>query len=97
MQTTLGKLYASWRRVQRADNPEAYARKVLMRTYLSHVRKRSSGETPRGQLPESPAADSDQELWLRWTRKDPTNAPVPVTAGSAEPKPPVASPPAATR
>jgi RNA polymerase sigma-70 factor (sigma-E family) len=62
VQTTLGKLYASWRRVQRADSPEAYARKVLMRTYLSHVRKGSSGETPRGQLPESPAADSDQAL-----------------------------------
>jgi alkaline phosphatase len=28
-----------------------------------------------------PATDSDQELWLRWTRKGPTNAPVPITAG----------------
>jgi alkaline phosphatase len=28
-----------------------------------------------------PATDSDQELWLRWTRSGPTNAPVPVTAG----------------
>src|SRR6185312_2612128 len=62
VQTTLGKLYASWRRVQRADNPAAYARKVLMRTYLSNMRKSSSGETPRGQLPESPAADPDQAL-----------------------------------
>lgn len=26
------------------------------------------------------ATDSDQELWLRWTRKGPTNAPVPITA-----------------
>ena len=62
VQTTLGKLYASWRRVQRADSPEAYARKVLMRTYLSHVRKSSNGETPKEQLPESPAAASDQAL-----------------------------------
>jgi alkaline phosphatase len=28
-----------------------------------------------------PATDSDQELWLRWTRRGPTNAPVPITAG----------------
>jgi len=31
---TLGKLYSSWRRVQRADDPGAYARTVLKRTYL---------------------------------------------------------------
>lgn len=28
-----------------------------------------------------PAADSDQQLWLRWTRKGPTNSPVPLAAG----------------
>jgi alkaline phosphatase len=28
-----------------------------------------------------PAADSDQELWLRWTRNRPTNAPAPIAAG----------------
>src|SRR3954464_8933999 len=62
VQTTLGKLYASWRRVQRADNPGAYARTVLMRTYLSHMRKHSSGETPREHLPETAADESDQAL-----------------------------------
>jgi RNA polymerase sigma-70 factor (sigma-E family) len=64
VQTTLGKLYASWRRVQRAENPAAYARKVLLRTYLSHARKRSSGETPRERLPDIAAAGSDQALRL---------------------------------
>lgn len=62
VQTTLGKLYASWRRVQRADSPEAYARTVLTRTYLSHVRKRSSRETPRERLPDAAAAEPDQAL-----------------------------------
>ncbi|MDN3355152.1 SigE family RNA polymerase sigma factor [Actinomadura sp. DC4] len=62
VQTTLGKLYVSWRRVQRADNPGAYARTVLMRTYLSHVRKHSSGESSRGELPETAADESDQAL-----------------------------------
>jgi alkaline phosphatase len=28
-----------------------------------------------------PATDSDQQLWLRWTRTGPTNGPVPITAG----------------
>ncbi|MDL4771930.1 SigE family RNA polymerase sigma factor [Actinomadura xylanilytica] len=62
VQTTLGKLYASWRRAQRADNTEAYARKVLMRTYLSHMRKRSNRETPRDQMPDTAATGGDQEL-----------------------------------
>jgi len=62
VQTTLGKLYASWRRVQRADNPAAYARTVLMRTYMSHVRKQSNQETPSRRLPETAAADADQAL-----------------------------------
>ena len=62
VQTTLGKLYASWRRVQRADNPGAYARTVLMRTYLSHVRKHSSKETPWRRLPETAATEADQAL-----------------------------------
>ena len=62
VQTTLGKLYASWRRVQRADNPGAYARTVLVRTYVSHMRKHSSREMPRQELPESAADESDQAL-----------------------------------
>ncbi|GAA2129880.1 SigE family RNA polymerase sigma factor [Actinomadura napierensis] len=62
VQTTLGKLYASWRRVQRADSPEAYARTVLTRTYLSHLRKSSNRETPRERLPDAVAAESDRAL-----------------------------------
>lgn len=64
VQTTLGKLYASWRRVQRADNPAAYARTVLMRTYMSHMRKHSNRETPSWRLPESSTPGADQALRL---------------------------------
>jgi alkaline phosphatase len=40
------------------------------------------GPPPRGgEDGPFPATDSDQDLWLRWTRKGPTNAPVPITAG----------------
>ncbi|WP_433473852.1 SigE family RNA polymerase sigma factor [Spirillospora sp. CA-142024] len=62
VQTTLGKLYASWRKVQRADSPEAYARTVLTRTYLSHMRKRSSREAPRERLPDAAGPEVDHAL-----------------------------------
>ncbi|GAA5116190.1 alkaline phosphatase [Pseudonocardia adelaidensis] len=39
------------------------------------------GATRPGADGPYPAADSDQQLWLRWTRTGPTNGPVPITAG----------------
>lgn len=45
-QTTYAKVYASWRRVSRADNPVAYARTTLLNTFLSHRRLRRSSELP---------------------------------------------------
>jgi alkaline phosphatase len=38
------------------------------------------GPTRAGSDGPFPAADSDQVIWLRWTRRGPTNAPVPITA-----------------
>jgi DNA-directed RNA polymerase specialized sigma24 family protein len=35
----LGRLYRHWRKVSRADNPDAYAQRVLARTWLSEVRR----------------------------------------------------------
>jgi RNA polymerase sigma-70 factor (sigma-E family) len=63
-QTALARIHASWGRVRRADSPEAYARSVLMRCFLSHRRLRRSGERPSlGELPEPPAApDGDPAL-----------------------------------
>ncbi|MFE6872048.1 SigE family RNA polymerase sigma factor [Kitasatospora sp. NPDC057692] len=56
-QTTLAKLYAAWPKVRRADSQDAYARGVLVRTYLSHRRLRRSGERPAfGDLPEPPGS-----------------------------------------
>lgn len=65
VQTTLGKLYRSWRRVKAADNPDAYARTVLTRSYLSWRRRRSSGEQPYSALPDS--ADHHVDPALRLT------------------------------
>lgn len=47
VQTTLAKMYAVWGRLRQGEGePEldAYARKVLLRTYLSQRRLRRSGE-----------------------------------------------------
>ncbi|GAA2157941.1 SigE family RNA polymerase sigma factor [Kitasatospora kazusensis] len=47
VQTTLAKMYAVWGRLRQGeDDPglDAYARKVLLRTYLSQRRLRRSGE-----------------------------------------------------
>jgi RNA polymerase sigma-70 factor (sigma-E family) len=52
-QTALAKLYTSWGRASGTDNLPAYAQKVLLRVYLDHRRRRSSGETVPGRLPEA--------------------------------------------
>jgi RNA polymerase sigma-70 factor (sigma-E family) len=62
VQTTLGKLYRAWKRVSRADSPEAYARTVLTRTYLSHRRRLSSSEQPYAALPEGSGHEVDPAL-----------------------------------
>lgn len=43
-QTALEKVYVAWRRVERADNPEAYAKRIVLNAYLDRRRLRSSGE-----------------------------------------------------
>ncbi|MFJ4922305.1 SigE family RNA polymerase sigma factor [Streptomyces sp. NPDC088725] len=52
VQETLGRMYALWGRIPRIDNPAAYAQTVLVRTYLTHKRRRSAGEWPVGDVPE---------------------------------------------
>ncbi|WP_051830762.1 MULTISPECIES: SigE family RNA polymerase sigma factor [Streptomyces] len=62
-QVTLAKLYASWSKVRRADNQEAYARSALVRAYLSHRRLRRTGERPAlGELPDGVAPEGDPAL-----------------------------------
>lgn len=62
VQTTLGKVFVSWRQVRGADNPHAYVRTILMRTYLSYVRLHRTYEKPVGELPEPSAATHDPAL-----------------------------------
>jgi RNA polymerase sigma-70 factor (sigma-E family) len=64
VQTCLAKLYASWSRVQKVDSLDAYARRTLINSYMSHRRLRRSTELPIAEFTEtqSLAADGSPEL-----------------------------------
>lgn len=59
VQETLGRMYSLWGRVQRIGNPAGYAQTVLVRTFLSHRRRRSATERPVGELPDRAQVDGD--------------------------------------
>jgi RNA polymerase sigma-70 factor (sigma-E family) len=60
-QITLAKVYVRWRRI---DDPHAYAKKILLRTFLDHKRRRSSDEVAVEELPEAAAGGDQAELRL---------------------------------
>lgn len=64
-QTALAKLYAVWRQV-RMDSPDAYARKVLFRTFVDESRRRRWWERPGAHQYDvaAPALDLDLRLVL---------------------------------
>ncbi|MFE4371331.1 SigE family RNA polymerase sigma factor [Streptomyces sp. NPDC056835] len=67
VQETLGRMYALWGRVARIENPAGYAQTVLVRTFLTHQRRRSATERPLGELPEPaqvPGTDPDLRIAL---------------------------------
>lgn len=53
VQTALLKAFRSWRRVTRADHPDAYVRRMVVNAYLDGRRRRASTELPTatGELP----------------------------------------------
>ena len=75
-QATYARVFASWRRVQRAGNPVGYTRTTLVNTFLSHRRLRRSRERPaatadvsetlavRPDGPSSSEADADTRVDL---------------------------------
>lgn len=52
VQTALTKLYVAWARVAEAENVDAYAHKVLLRSFLDFRRRRSTGEIATEHVPE---------------------------------------------
>ncbi|MFJ9519799.1 SigE family RNA polymerase sigma factor [Kitasatospora sp. NPDC101801] len=70
VQNTLAKMFAVWGRLRRGrDEPglDAYARKVLLRMYLSQRRLRRSGEIVSAELPEGEVAGGHGGTDLRLT------------------------------
>ncbi|GAA1559018.1 SigE family RNA polymerase sigma factor [Kribbella hippodromi] len=59
VQETLAKLLTVWSRI---ENPGAYARTALVRTYISQRRRKSWGERPTGEVPEVVERPGDPEL-----------------------------------
>src|SRR5262249_28646283 len=49
---TVAKLYRNWRRVREADNPEAYAQRVLTRAWLDERRRPWRREHLTAQPPD---------------------------------------------
>jgi RNA polymerase sigma-70 factor (sigma-E family) len=64
VQITMAKLFVSWARVRRSENATAYARSVLVNSYLSQRRLRRSAEMPVAQVAEPGVRDRDVELRL---------------------------------
>ena len=56
----IAKIYRHWREVRRADNPEAYAQRILTRTWLSERRRPWRRERSSQLLPDQPVAAPDQ-------------------------------------
>ena len=55
--TTLLKLYRGWATAQRADNLDAYVRRMLLRCWLDERRRPWRREAATDELPERPAPD----------------------------------------
>jgi RNA polymerase sigma-70 factor (sigma-E family) len=56
-QTALAKAYRSWRRVSRADHPEAYVRRMLVTCNSDRFRKRRVAEALTAAPPETARPD----------------------------------------
>jgi RNA polymerase sigma-70 factor (sigma-E family) len=54
VQTTLAKVFVSWRRIRRRDAVRAYAARTLVNTYLADKRSKRSSEFITDRLPERP-------------------------------------------
>ncbi|WP_239159539.1 SigE family RNA polymerase sigma factor [Winogradskya humida] len=55
-QLTLAKMYASWARIWRTANLEAYSRRVLMNAVFDQKKRRSDSEVVLAELPDRPGA-----------------------------------------
>ncbi|WP_285736635.1 SigE family RNA polymerase sigma factor [Kitasatospora phosalacinea] len=68
VQEALGRVFLKWRKISRLENPSGYAQTVLVNTFLSHRRRRSSTERVTDVLPETGVDDPDPALRLTLLR-----------------------------
>jgi len=54
VQTTLAKVFVSWRKISRQDTEHAYAARTLVNTYLADKRLKRNEEILTSELPERP-------------------------------------------
>lgn len=61
-QTAFARAYASWGRVRRADNPDAYLRRIVVNANSNRFRKLRVGEVLTGIVPDLAAATDGVDL-----------------------------------
>jgi len=66
-QATLAKALVSWSRVSRAEDPDAYVRRILVNLNRRRFRRRRVEERLGGEAPEAAAPDSTDRLDQRAT------------------------------
>ncbi|MCX4749861.1 SigE family RNA polymerase sigma factor [Kitasatospora sp. NBC_01287] len=64
VQEALSRVYVRWKRVSRLENPAGYTQTVLVNTFLSMRRLRSSSERVTIEFPEVAVNDQDPTLRL---------------------------------
>jgi len=66
-QTALASAYAAWWRVRRADDPDAYVRRILINASKSRFRRHRLSEQPSepGDLPDPEVADATADVGER--------------------------------
>lgn len=60
-QAAFARAYASWGRVRRTGDPDAYVRRILINENRRRFRRHRVAEDLPGELPEKPAADAPGE------------------------------------
>ena len=63
-QTTLTKMFGSWRRISRKDAADSYATRILVNTYLADMRRKRVSEVLTDTPPEYPVQPQAPEARL---------------------------------
>ncbi|AGL15802.1 SigE family RNA polymerase sigma factor [Actinoplanes sp. N902-109] len=66
-QLTLAKMYASWGRIWRTANLEAYSRRVLLNAIFDQRKRRSGSEVVSAELPDRPGQQVERDAELQVT------------------------------